>query len=366
MSPRWATVTARSRDGDRAVDETLGEGHHRQDLQTHAQHVIVAQALAGFDGPLGRFPSGIDLAGQHHQQRPGGGQGVAFLLGGDDRRLLELVDALLVSRPHRQHAGETRADDDLYPGVGPSGEHAAGHRLGVSQPTRRQQRLDQFGGDRIADRVAGIGDLQRSLQQPDRRRRRPGRRDLRRPSQPPHRLGVALLRPEHDVTRHPLDRSAGAAQHGAGFAVQTFAHRHGEIVIDGIAYEVVAEGETITRFAEQPGIHRRCERRNQLRRISASEQRQLGQRERRAQDRGDPQHVQRVLGKQAQPAQKCQAQGGRQRRGRASARPSRTSIAPSSSSARTSSITNSGFPAAPATCSRSRGPAGRPTTSPAR
>ena len=52
--------------------------------------------------------------------------------------------------------------------------------------------------------------------------------------------------------------------------------------------------------------------------------------------------------------------------GRASARPSSTSIAPSSSSARTSSITNSGFPAAPATCSSSRGPAGRPTTSPAR
>ena len=72
------------------------------------------------------------------------------MLGGDDRRLLELVDGLGVPRPHRQHAGEAGADDDLHLGFGPSGEHAAGHRLGVSQPTGRQQRLDQLGGERIA------------------------------------------------------------------------------------------------------------------------------------------------------------------------------------------------------------------------
>ena len=51
---------------------------------------------------------------------------------------------------------------------------------------------------------------------------------------------------------------------------------------------------------------------------------------------------------------------------RASARPSRTSRAPSPASARTNSITNSGFPPVPASCSSRRGPGGRPATSPAR
>ena len=138
--------------------------------------------------------------------------------------------------------------------------------------------------------------------------------ELRRPSQPPHRLGVAVLGPEDDVARQPLDGYAGAPQHSTRLAVQALAHRCGEILVHGIAYEVVAERETITRLGEQPGIHRRCERGNQLRRISPGEQRQLGQRERRAQDRGDPQQVQGVLGEQAQAAQECQAQGGWQRR----------------------------------------------------
>ena len=244
----------------------------------------------------------------------GGGQGVAFMLGSGDRRLLELVDALRVSRPHRQHTGEAGADHDIHLGFGRSGKHAAGHRLGLSRPAARQQRLDQLGGERIADRVGGIGDLQRSLQQPNRRRRRPRRRELRRPAQPPHRLGVAVLGPEGDVTRQPLDGYAGAPQHSTRLAVQALAHRRREILIDGVAYEVMAERETITRFGEQPGIHRRRERGNQLRRISAGEQPQLSQRERRAQDRGDPQQVQGVLGEQAQPAQECQAQGGWQRR----------------------------------------------------
>ena len=236
------------------------------------------------------------------------------MLGSRERRLLELVDALRVARPERQHTGEAGADHDLHPGCWRSGEHLAGHRLGVSRPAARQQRLDQLGGERIADRVGGIGDLQRSLQQPDRRRRRPRRRELRRPSQPPHRLGVAVLGPEGDVTRQPLDGYAGAAQHSTRLTVQALAHRCGEILVDGIAHEVVAERETITRFGEQPGIHRRGQRRNQLRRSTAGEQPQLGQRERRAQDRSDPQQVQGLLGEQAQPAQQCQAQGGWQRR----------------------------------------------------
>ncbi len=49
-----------------------------------------------------------------------------------------------------------------------------------------------------------------------------------------------------------------------------------------------------------------------------------------------------------------------------STRPSRTTMAPSSSSARSSSITNSGLPPAAPTCSSSRGPAGSPTIAPVR
>ena len=115
----------------------------------------------------------------------------------------------------------------------------------------------------------------------------------------------------------PASRSTGTparAQHGTRLTVQALAHRCGQILVHGIAHEVVAERETITRFGEQPGIHRRGQRRNELRRSTPGEQPQLSQRERRAQDRSDPQQVQGLLGEQAQAAQQCQAQGGWQRR----------------------------------------------------
>ena len=40
-------------DGDCPVDETLGQGHDGQGLQSQAQRVVVAQPLAGLDGPFG-------------------------------------------------------------------------------------------------------------------------------------------------------------------------------------------------------------------------------------------------------------------------------------------------------------------------
>ena len=96
--------------------------------------------------------------------------------------------------------------------------------------------------------------------------------------------------------------------------MQSLAHRHGEIVVDGFAHEVVAEGETVTGLGEQARVHGCGERREQLRRGAAGDERQLGHGERRAQDRGDPQQVQSVLREQAQPPKERQAQGGWQGR----------------------------------------------------
>ena len=168
------------------------------------------------------------------------------------------------------------------------------------------------------------------------------------------------------MARHPLDRRAGAAEHRTGLSVQTLAHRHGEIVVDGVAHEVVTEGETITRLGEQPGIHRRGQRGTQLGRGPAGDQRQLGQRERRPQDRGDPQQVQGVLRQQAQPAQEGQPQGGWQRR-RAGLGPSvphvdRPLVVERPHQLDHEQRVSAGAP----TCSSSRGPAGSPATSPAR
>ena len=49
-------------DGDCPVDETLGQGHDGQGLQSQAQRVVVAQALAGLDGPFGPVASGARAA----------------------------------------------------------------------------------------------------------------------------------------------------------------------------------------------------------------------------------------------------------------------------------------------------------------
>ena len=311
--------------------------------------MLVAQALAGLDRPLGRLPSAFELPGQHHQQRPGGGQGVAVLLGGE-RSTPARVGGWLrgIAPPWTTHWRGRCGRSPLPPGSGP---RASTPR--ATDSASRSRPVDSSGSTSsaaIASRIGSSGSAISSARSSSRTVVAGARAaaSCAASSQPPHRLGVALLGPEHDVTRHPLDRYAGPAEHCAGLAVQTLAHRHGEIVIDGIADEVVAEGETITRFAEQPGIHRRGERRDAA--APGSGQRAAPARPTRTSTPGSRRPAAGSTRPRAAGSAGAEGSGARwaatTRGGPRPARP-RTSIAPSSSSARTSSITNSGFPPRP-------------------
>ena len=48
------------------------------------------------------------------------------------------------------------------------------------------------------------------------------------------------------MSRHTLDARAGVTQRDPGFAVQALADRRRQVVVQGIAYELVMERETIT------------------------------------------------------------------------------------------------------------------------
>ena len=205
-------------------------------------------------------------------------------------------------------------DRDSTVGSGPPASTArASVSASRSRPVNRSGSTSSA-SSMIALRITRVGDLAGLLEQAHRGRRCPLRHRVRRPSQPRHRFGVAGLGAEHQVTRHPVRRHAGAAEHGGRFPVQSLAHGQREIVIDGVAYEIVAKAQTIAGLAEQPGLARGGQRREQLRRGAAGHERQLGHRERRTQDRGHPQHVQHVLREPAEAAQDREPQGRWQRR----------------------------------------------------
>ena len=116
------------------------------------------------------------------------------------------------------------------------------------------------------------------------------------------------------MTRHPVRRRARAAEHGGRFPVQSLVHRQREIVIVRVAYEIVAKTQTIPGLAEQPGLARGGQRREQIRRAASGHEREFGHRERCTQDGGRPQDVQNALREPAEAAQDREPQGRRQRR----------------------------------------------------
>ena len=98
------------------------------------------------------------------------------------------------------------------------------------------------------------------------------------------------------MARHTVDARTSIPQRDPGFSMKALANRRCEVVVQRVADELMMEGETITRSAEQTGFHRRGQCGQQLRRRPARQQRQLGNGERRAENGGDPQQVQPVLG----------------------------------------------------------------------
>ena len=186
----------------------------------------------------------------------------------------------------------------------------------------------------------------------------------RRVQQPRHRLAVAVLG-AHDVRGGPSSEPPAAPRKpDAGLRrAQTHAHRRRHVVVERVTDQDMAERESLDHVGEiRRSRPHPPSAQAEPSHPAAPDQRQLRHRERRPKDRSRPQHVQRLLRQPGQPTQDDQTQ----RRCPCTMADLRLLLAisrtPSSSSERTNSITNNGFPPAPATCSHRTGPTGTPAT----
>ena len=218
------------------------------------------------DGSLGGRPSPLYLAGQDHQHGSRRGQGLAFGLGGGDRRLLEMVDRLRIAgRP-----STTRRRGPCGPTTSTAGSGPPSSTARASVSASRNRPVNRKGSISSASSITRCGALGSVISRACSSRRTAvagarcvtvcaARRNHATASVSP------ASAPSDEVTGHPLHRRAGAVEHRGRFPVQSLAHCQREIVIDGVAYQIVAKAETIAGLAEQPGLARRGQRRQQLR-----------------------------------------------------------------------------------------------------
>src|SRR4051812_8088027 len=99
-----------------------------------------------------------------------------------------------------------------------------------------------------------VGDLVCPFEQPDGGGRGSRRADVGGPTQPVHRFAVAPVGAEREVGRHPLGWSVAGSEGGGDLTMQGPADWQREIVIDGVADEVVTERETAAGLADEAGF----------------------------------------------------------------------------------------------------------------
>jgi hypothetical protein len=293
---------------DRPLDVSVGQHGHGECLKADAPCVVVAVPLAEVDGLGGRRDSVLELPGEDHEHRAGGRQRRPLALRSSDGGQPELLDALRVARPHREHAGQPRTHHDVHARIAQAAEHPARNRLRLTQPPAREDRLDQLALDLVMDRVVGVDELERVLQQSDRRRRRPRGAAPRRAPQPCDSVDIARVGAAHQVIGDALGRGAGESEHRGRLPMESLAHRLRQVAGDGLAEEVVAERQAVAGFPQHPGIPGGEQGREQLSHGLVRQQRQLGGRERAPQDRRQAEQVQDLFREQAQAAQERQDQ----------------------------------------------------------
>jgi hypothetical protein len=195
-------------------------------------------------------------------------------------------------------------------------EQLTARRQGGGNPSGQHQGPGPFGHEPVTSLV-GL------RHQPDRPAEQAGR-DIGGghgglaggPGQPPDGLGVPPARLAGQVLRHLGGGRSGRGEPLPGLAVQRPAHASGQVLVDRVADQVVAEPKPGPVVLEHPGPERLGQLHRQVRRRTAGDLRQVGEREAGPQDRGEPERLQRALGQEADPAQDRQPQRRRQRRGR--------------------------------------------------
>lgn len=95
---------------------------------------------------------------------------------------------------------------------------------------------------------------------------------------------------------HPHRRCTGGRERMADVAVQSPPDRQRQIGIDRLADQIVPKRQLPTDLAEHPGGTGLAQGREQLHRRAFRKACQVGQRQRRAEDRGQPQQLDGGLG----------------------------------------------------------------------
>ena len=181
-------------------------------------------------------------------------------------------------------------------------------RLGVRDPACEHERLGALGDQPVAAGVVARGQDDRPFQQVRACLRRAGGRLAGGADQPVGGQGVAGFGPARELLGHPKGGCPGRGQAQARLAVQPDADPGRQIVVDGVADEVVPEAQVWACVGEDQFGQRRGERRGQLGGRPAGRGGQLREGELRTQNRGGPQHVLGVVGQGGEPAQDRQSQ----------------------------------------------------------
>ncbi len=276
-----------------------GPGHGATDLLGGAQ-------AAGGHG-LGDVEPGL---GEGHHRR--GAEQPGPLMGGeagDGLRPGRLLQPLVELAPGGGQPGQGHAQPGFGDrGLGP-GEQVEAHPLGLFALAGDDQDDHELGQQAVTARVLRVDELEGALQELGRRRRRPDGGLLHRPVEPVegHRVTPALAPDE--VLGHRGRRRPGRGQGVADVAVHPDAHRAGDVLIEGLPQQVVAEGEVVAVLAEHGGAQRLPDLGQEVKGRPAEGQRQGGDGERRAQHRRHRQDVEGVPGQEAHPVEHDRLEG---------------------------------------------------------
>ena len=181
--------------------------------------------------------------------------------------------------------------------MGPTQESAAGrHRVGDTP--RQQQVARPLGEEPVAAGVLRSHQRDRAVQQAGGGRGRPRGCLLGSPGEPADGLAITLGCPAGEMLGDPQGRRSRPGQPLRRLAVQPAAHAGREVLVETVAEQVVTEAQRHAVVFDHPRPDRLGQRRRQLGGQAGGDG-QVGQRERRTQDRRRPQRPQRVLGQEA-------------------------------------------------------------------
>ena len=189
-------------------------------------------------------------------------------------------------RPGSPAGSVPRRQGDPGPGAG-----------GLSCPRRRAGRTRREGrpARRRWDRGPGRSASAARWPAPaaPRRPRAPGARRLGRPAEATGWLLGRRVRLRPPDGRPPGPAAPRSRQRPARLEMEGLTYREGEIRVHGLTDQFVMKGQALAGLAQYPGPEGLLEAVDQRRARPVEDRGEVGQRERRAEDRGDAQHLDR-------------------------------------------------------------------------